>query len=250
LIETFHLCKVYDRGDRPAVQDVSLKVDKGEFVFLAGPSGAGKTTLLRLIFAAERPTSGQILVNGRNIANLKRRQIPQLRREVGVVFQDFKLIPIRTVAENVAYTLRVLGKREAEVERRVSRALKSVGLYHKRHAFPPKLSGGEQQRVAIARALVNDPPVLLADEPTGNLDTQLTDEVMKLLESANARGTTIVVASHDIELIGRYGKRVLYLSEGGLATPPAGWLRRARRSHDPEPVHPSSGRRDENLIPH
>jgi cell division transport system ATP-binding protein len=224
MIETFHVTKTYERGDRPALYDVSLKIEKGEFVFLSGPSGAGKSTLLKLIFAAEQPTSGQILVNGRNVARLRRSQIPYLRREIGVVFQDFKLIPTKTVHENVAYTLRVLGMPAGEVRERVFRMLKVVGLAHRQHVLPPKLSGGEQQRVAIARALVNDPPVLLADEPTGNLDQDLTDEVMSLLERANARGTTVVVATHDLALMSRYKKRVLYLSQGRVMdTAPEHW---------------------------
>lgn len=229
MIEAFHVTKTYERGDRPALHDITLKIAKGEVVFLSGPSGAGKSTLLKLIFAAEQPTTGQILVNGRNIAKLRRPQIPYLRREIGVVFQDFKLIASRTVAENVAYTLRVIGLGESEVRRRVQRILKEVGLAHKQHVLPPKLSGGEQQRVAIARALVNDPAILLADEPTGNLDLDLTEEVMQLLESANARGTTVMVATHDIALMTRYRKRVVYLSGGRvLDSPPEHWLSGAR----------------------
>ena len=229
MIEAFHVTKTYERGDRPALHDITLKIAKGDFVFLSGPSGAGKSTLLKLIFAAEQPTTGQILVNGRNIAKLRRPQIPYLRREIGVVFQDFKLIASRTVAENVAYTLRVIGLGESEVRRRVQRILKEVGLVHKQHVLPPKLSGGEQQRVAIARALVNDPAILLADEPTGNLDLDLTEEVMQLLESANARGTTVMVATHDIALMTRYRKRVVYLSGGRvLDSPPEHCLSGAR----------------------
>jgi cell division transport system ATP-binding protein len=229
MIQVFHLTKTYDRGDRPALHDISLTIEKGEFVFLSGPSGAGKTTLLKLIFAAEKPTDGQILVNGRNVVKLKPRQIPFLRREIGVVFQDFKLIPTHTVHENVAYTLRVLGLRETEVRQRVWRMLKGVGLYHKQHVLPPKLSGGEQQRVAIARALVNDPPLLLADEPTGNLDKDITEEVMALLERANARGTTVVVATHDVALMQRYRKRILHLHQGRLEErPPTHWIERER----------------------
>lgn len=214
MIQTFHVTKVYDRGDRPALHDVSLNVDKGEFVFLTGPSGAGKSTLLKLLFAAERPTRGQILVNGRNVATLKPRQIPLLRRQVGVVFQDFKLIPNRTVHENVAYALHVVGIPDKEIRRRVYQVLKSVGLYHKAHVLPPKLSGGEQQRVSIARALVNDPVLLLADEPTGNLDRAITEEIMALLSRANARGTTVVVATHDQALIREHQKRVVVLTNG------------------------------------
>ncbi len=216
MIQTFHVTKVYDQGDRPALHDVSLTIEKGEFVFLTGPSGAGKSTLLKMLFVAEKPTRGQILVNGRNVATLKPRQIPHLRREVGVVFQDFKLIQTRTVHENVAYALHVVGLPEREIRRRVMRVLKGVGLFHKANVLPPKLSGGEQQRVAIARALVNDPMLLLADEPTGNLDREITDELVNLLEDANARGTTVVVATHDRDLIDRHPKRVIYLKHGVL----------------------------------
>ena len=229
MIEAYHVTKTYERGDRPALHDVTLRFDKGEFVFLSGPSGAGKSTLLKLIFAAEHPTSGQMLVNGKNVARLRRAQVPYLRREIGVVFQDFKLITNRTVFENVAYTLRVLGVPETDLRVRVQRVLKEVGLLHKQAMLPPKLSGGEQQRVAIARALVNDPAVLLADEPTGNLDADLTEEVMALLERANARGTTIVVATHDLGLMSRYRKRVVYLSGGRvLDSAPEHWASRAR----------------------
>ena len=214
MIETFHVSKTYEQGDRPALADVSIRVDKGEFVFLTGPSGAGKSTLLKLLFAAEKPSAGQILVNGQNIAKLKPRQIPYLRRQVGVVFQDFKLISTRTVYENVAIAVRVLGLPEARVRERVYRVLESVGLFHRQRVLPPKLSGGEQQRIAVARALVNDPRVLLADEPTGNLDMDTTRSVMELIERAQARGTTIIVATHDLSLIERYGKRLIYLENG------------------------------------
>jgi cell division transport system ATP-binding protein len=214
VIQTFHVTKVYERGDRPALQDVSLEIQKGEFVFLTGPSGAGKSTLLKMLFVAEKPTRGQILVNGRNVATLRPRQIPLLRRQVGVVFQDFKLIANQTVHENVAYALHVVGLPEREIRKRVYQVLKGVGLFHKANVLPPKLSGGEQQRVAIARALVNDPVLLLADEPTGNLDADITQEIMTLLEEANARGTTVVVATHDQALIERYQKRVIHLKSG------------------------------------
>ncbi|MBI2378136.1 MAG: cell division ATP-binding protein FtsE [Deltaproteobacteria bacterium] len=214
MIEVYHLTKVYERGDRAALTDVSLSIERGEFVFLTGPSGAGKSTLLKLVFAAEPPSNGQILVNGQNVALLSKRQIPFLRRQVGVVFQDFKLVPNRTVFENVAYTLRVLGMSEERAKRRVTRILEQVGLSHKQRVLPQKLSGGEQQRVAIARALVNDPLVLLADEPTGNLDKEMAEEIFRLLEHANARGTTVVVATHDFSLMQRHPKRVVRLEDG------------------------------------
>jgi len=215
LIQFFHVYKNY-RG-QPALTDLSLDVAKGEFIFLTGSSGAGKTTLLKLIFCAERAHRGQILVSGRNITKIRESAIPYLRRNVGVVFQDFKLLPNATVAENVGVTLEVLGLPRAEVRRRVVAMLKAVGLEHKADALPPRLSGGEQQRVAIARALVNDPAILLADEPTGNLDADLTVDIMQLLHDANARGTTVLVATHDQNLLTRYDRRTLVLAGGRIA---------------------------------
>jgi cell division transport system ATP-binding protein len=212
VIQFFHVHKLY--RDQPALVDLTLSIDKGELVFLTGPSGAGKTTLLKLIFCAERAHRGQILVSGRNIARIRESAVPYLRRNIGVVFQDFKLLPQATVHDNVALSLEVLGLRQGEVRRRVLAMLKAVGLEHKVDALPPRLSGGEQQRVAIARALVNDPAILLADEPTGNLDAELSLEIMGLVEDANARGTTVIVATHDQALLNRYQKRVLRLEHG------------------------------------
>ncbi|MBL8953255.1 MAG: cell division ATP-binding protein FtsE [Myxococcaceae bacterium] len=215
MIQMFHVTKAYP-GDPPVLVDINLDVQKGEFVFLTGPSGAGKSTLLKLMFVAERPTRGQVLISGRNVARLRESGIPYLRRNIGVVFQDFKLLPTRTVAENVGFTLDVLGTPRELVRAKSLKALKSVGLEHKADVLPPKLSGGEQQRVVIARALVNDPAILLADEPTGNLDPRLTVEIMDLLCDVNARGTTVVVATHDASLIERYQKRTLRLERGTL----------------------------------
>jgi cell division transport system ATP-binding protein len=200
----------------PALEDINLRIEKGEFVFVTGPSGAGKTTLLNLLFSAIKPTSGQILIDGRNIARITRSSIPILRRNIGVVFQDFKLLHSKNVFDNVAITLYVLGKPMTEIKRSVYAVLKAVGLQHKVHAYPQFLSGGEQQRVAIARAIVNEPKILLADEPTGNLDSDLTLEIMDLFLKINARGTTVVVATHNTELIKRYSKRVIYLEKGRL----------------------------------
>lgn len=214
MIQFFHVYKNY-RG-QPALNDLSLDIVKGEFVFLTGPSGAGKTTLLKLIFCAERAHRGQILVSGRNITKIRESAIPFLRRNVGVVFQDFKLLGNASVAENVAVTLDVLALPRSEVQRRVIGMLKAVGLEHKADALPPRLSGGEQQRVAIARALVNDPAILLADEPTGNLDADLTADIMQLLSDANARGTTVVVATHDQALLTQHHRRTLLLSGGRI----------------------------------
>jgi cell division transport system ATP-binding protein len=182
----FHVSKSY-AGGQSALRDVSLEVGKGELVFLTGPSGAGKTTLLRLLFADERPSEGQILVLGRNIARLSPARVPSLRRRIGVIFQDFKLLPYRTIEENVSLALQVLGRPPREIRARVFQMLKRVGLQHRRHHHPLSLSAGEQQRVAIARALVNEPSILLADEPTGNLDPDLTLEIMDLIAAAATR---------------------------------------------------------------
>jgi cell division transport system ATP-binding protein len=217
VIQLFHVYKSY-AADVQALVDVSLEIDKGEFVFLTGPSGAGKSTLLRLIFCAERPTRGQLLVGGRNVARLAASAVPYLRRSIGVVFQDFKLLPRRTVEENVAVALEVVGAPRRLVRQKTWAILKQVGLAHKLHQYPPRLSGGEQQRVAIARALVNEPQILLADEPTGNLDAERSREIMELLEAASSRGTTIVVATHDQRLL-EGGKRVIGLQGGRLAVP-------------------------------
>jgi cell division transport system ATP-binding protein len=215
-IRMFHVSKSYLAGSF-ALRDVSIELAKGEFVFLTGPSGAGKTSLLKLIFGAERPSEGQIVVLGRNIARLGESAVPPLRRKIGVVFQDFKLLPRRTVEENVALALQVTGTPPRETRARVFAILKQLGLQHRRYHHPLSLSGGEQQRVAIARALVNEPQILLADEPTGNLDPELTVEIMDLIASAALRGTTVVVATHELEIVRRYGKRVVRLEDGRIA---------------------------------
>jgi cell division transport system ATP-binding protein len=221
VIQLFHVEKRYG-GETPALGDVTLEIQKGEFVFLTGPSGAGKSTLLRLVFCAEPPTSGELLVFGRNVSKVRPYSIPYIRRSIGVVFQDFKLLEHRTLGENVAFPLQVKGVRPAEVERRVSAALRGVGLEHRADRFPLSLSGGEQQRAAVARALVGDPALLLADEPTGNLDADRTAEVMQLLEAANARGTTVVIATHDRTLLSRHRKRVVALEGGRVVSDGAG----------------------------
>ena len=209
----YHVSKSYMPGSY-ALQDVSLEVGKGEFVFLTGASGAGKTTLLEMLFAAERPNEGQILVLGRNIARLRGSAVPALRRRVGVIFQDFKLLSQRTIEENVSMTLDVVGTPRREARAKVFNVLKQVGLQHRRYHHPLSLSGGEQQRVAIARALVGEPEILLADEPTGNLDPELTLEIMDLIVAAATRGTTVIVATHDLSLIQRYHKRTIRLEAG------------------------------------
>ncbi len=227
MIQMFHVYKAYP-GDPPVLSDINLHVEKGEFVFLTGPSGAGKTTLLKLVFCAEKATKGQILVGGRNVARIRESAVPYLRRNIGVVFQDFKLLPHRTVEDNVAFALDVLGVPRAEARERVHRMLKLVGLQHKAGSLPLRLSGGEQQRVVIARALVNDPTILLADEPTGNLDPALTVEIMDLLMDVNVRGTTVMVATHDNTLLQRYQKRTVRLERGMLVSDEDG-VKAARR---------------------
>jgi len=209
----YHCSKSYLAGSY-ALNDVSLEFAKGEFAFLTGPSGAGKSTLLQLLFGAEHPSEGQIVVLGRNISRLGNSAVPLLRRRIGVVFQDFKLLPRLTVEDNVALALDVLGVPRREARAKVFAILKQLGLQHRRDHHPLSLSGGEQQRVAIARALVNEPEILLADEPTGNLDPDLTMDIMDLIAGAALRGTTVVVATHELELVARYGKRVVRL-EGG-----------------------------------
>jgi cell division transport system ATP-binding protein len=213
MIQLFHVTKRYG-ADPPILNDVTLNVAKGEFVWLTGPSGAGKSTLLKLLFLAERPSDGQILVGGRNVARIGQRGVPLLRRNIGVVFQDFKLLENRTVLENVGYALEVVGCSDAEIRERALKRLDQVGLAHKAQSLPQRLSGGEQQRVAIARALVNEPGILLADEPTGNLDPGLTDAILEMLFSANARGATVVVATHDRNLLQRHPRRTIALSGG------------------------------------
>jgi cell division transport system ATP-binding protein len=219
VIETQGLGKIYGRG-LYALRNLNLTIDKGEFVFLTGPSGAGKSTLLRLLLLQERPTEGEVIVGGRNLSRLTRDEVQAYRRTVGFVFQDFKLIQTKTVFENVSFALRVLGMPVEQQRRRTYQVLKWVGLQHRLNALPAELSGGEQQRVAIARALVNEPHLVLADEPTGNLDPDLSLEIMNLFRDINASGTTVVVATHDRELIKWVGRRVVQLEHGRLAGAP------------------------------
>jgi cell division transport system ATP-binding protein len=215
VIEAHHVSKTYARGVY-ALRDLSLRIDKGDFVFLTGPSGAGKSTLLRLLLRQDVPSEGQLMVGGRNLATLSPRQVQSYRRSLGFVFQDFKLLPAKTVIENVSFVPRVLGMAESQQQRRTFQVLKWVGLQHRMNAFPLELSGGEQQRIAIARALVNDPSIIIADEPTGNLDPDLSLEIMNLFREINARGTTVVVATHDRELIRRVGRRSVTLDHGQI----------------------------------
>lgn len=219
MIETQSLAKTYGRG-MYALRRLNLKVEKGEFAFLTGPSGAGKSTLLRLLLLEERPSEGEVIVDGRNLATLDRDEVQAYRRTVGFVFQDFKLIPGKTVFENVSFVLRVLGQPIEQQRRRTYQVLKWVGLQHRMNALPQELSGGEQQRVAIARALVNEPRIVLADEPTGNLDPDLSIEIMDLFREINAAGTTVLVATHDRDLIRHVGRRVIHLEHGKQAEAP------------------------------
>jgi cell division transport system ATP-binding protein len=215
MIQMFHVFKSF-ATNTPALEDITFRVDAGEFVILTGPSGAGKTTLLQLLYAAEWPDRGHIIVNGRNVTRLARRRIPEFRRSIGIVFQDFKLLPTKTAFENVAFAQRVLAIPEREVRRRVADVLKRVGIAHKKDALPQQLSGGEQQRVALARALVNEPALILADEPTGNLDDALAQEIMALFYEVNADGTTVLIATHDRKLVASAPGRVLTLDRGRL----------------------------------
>jgi cell division transport system ATP-binding protein len=213
MIQLYDVHKHYDK-DFSALKGVSLQIRKGEFTFITGPSGAGKTTLMKLIYCEERGDQGRILVNGLNVARLRNGSIPYLRRNIGVVFQDFKLIRSKSVYDNIAFALRVTGTPKREMKRRSWEVLRRVGLQHKINSYPLRLSGGEQQRVAIARALVNDPAILLADEPTGNLDAAVTDEIMELIKEIHLRGTTVLVATHNMDIVEKMNKRVIRLENG------------------------------------
>lgn len=214
MIQIFDVTKSF--GQTIALQDIALRIRRGEFVFLNGPSGAGKTTLLRLMFGADKPTSGQILIHGINLNRIGGKRLDLLRRRLGFVFQDFKLLPRRTIFQNVALALEVNGTNPGLVRKKTHQVLRSLGLEKKEHAYPLQLSGGEQQRVAIARAIINDPVILLADEPTGNLDPDITQDIMVLFRSINLRGTTVVIATHSKELIKDTGQRIIFLNEGRI----------------------------------
>jgi len=216
MIDFTHVFKRYP-GGFDALRDINLRIEAGEMAFITGHSGAGKSTLLRLITAIERPTRGEAAVNGRNLTKLPRRRIPWFRREIGVVFQDHKLLFDRTVYDNVALPLIVTGTDQQEIPRRVRAALEMVGLLDKERMLPVTLSGGEQQRVGIARAVVNKPPLLLADEPTGNLDSKLSDEILDLFLDFHHHGVTVLIATHDLHLIDRARRRIIELNHGELA---------------------------------
>mgnify|MGYP004634669637 CR=1 FL=1 len=212
-----HVSKSYSAGI-PALNDVSLNIDEGEFVFIVGDSGSGKSTLIKLLLKELEPTEGTITINGKNLSRIRRRQIPKFRRNIGVVFQDFRLLKDRNVYDNVAFAQKVIGETNRNIRRRVPQILSMVGLAPKYRSFPKQLSGGEQQRVAIARALINEPKILLADEPTGNLDNNNAWEIMKLLEEINGRGTTVVVVTHNMEIVKVMKKRVITVKKGVIVS--------------------------------
>lgn len=217
MIDIQNVSKTYAAGT-PAINDISLHIDKGEFVFIVGDSGAGKSTLIKLLLKELEPTEGNIVINGKNLRKLRRRKIPMLRRDIGVVFQDFRLLKDRNVYDNVAFAQRVVETPVKIIRRRVPAMLSMVGLAEKYKSFPKELSGGEQQRVAIARALVNNPPILLADEPTGNLDPKNAWEIMRLLEEINNRGTTVIVVTHNKEVVDSMQKRVITIKKGVIVS--------------------------------
>ena len=215
MIRLIDIYKEYDSGSK-ALKGVSMRVDDGEFVFLVGPSGSGKSTILKLITAEVAPTEGRIMVNGYNLNNIRPRQVPYMRRTLGVIFQDFRLIEKKTVYENLVFVMRAVGASQRDIRKRIPYVLELVGLYRKRDQRPDQLSGGEQQRVAIARALVNNPQMIIADEPTGNLDPQRSLEIMMLLERINELGTTVLVVTHEKELVNRFSKRVVAIESGRI----------------------------------
>ena len=216
LINISDVSKRYKNGVT-AIYDLDLKIKKGEFVFVIGGSGSGKSTLIKMLYREEKPTKGQIIIGGINVAKLRNSKVYKLRRRLGIVFQDYRLLPKLTVYENVAFTLEVIGTKKSEIKKRTLKAIELVGLKAKTRNYPSQLSGGEQQRVAIARAIVNNPKLLICDEPTGNLDPDMSMEIVKLLDSINkATGTTIIMATHDREIVNKMKKRVLVLKEGRL----------------------------------
>lgn len=216
MIQLTNVSKIYPNGAR-ALVEVNLKIGKGDFVFLVGPSGAGKSTLIKLLYREEKPTRGQVQINSKNLVRMKEREVPYLRRSIGVIFQDFKLLPNKTVLENVAFALEVISVTTREVQSRTRAVLELVGLAQKANVYPHELSGGEQQRVCVARAIINNPALLVADEPTGNLDPETAWDIMDLLYNINKRGTTIVMATHAKAIVNKMQKRVIAIENGRLA---------------------------------
>jgi len=217
LIKIKHVDKKYKNGVT-AIYDLDVSIEKGSFVFVIGGSGSGKSTLIKMLYREEKPTKGQIIVGGLDVAKLRNKKVYKLRRKIGIVFQDYRLLPKMTVYENVAFALEVIGAKKEEIRTKVLKALEEVGLKNKLHNYPDQLSGGEQQRVAIARAIVNGPKLLLCDEPTGNLDPEKSMEIMKVLEDINkSRGTTIIMATHDKDIVNKLKKSVLVLKDGHLS---------------------------------
>ncbi|MBF0705649.1 cell division ATP-binding protein FtsE [Alkalihalobacillus hwajinpoensis] len=216
MIEMKDVWKTYDNGIK-AINGIDITIDKGEFVYIVGPSGAGKSTFMRMMYREEKPTSGKIIINGKDVGKLKNKYIPKLRREIGVVFQDFKLLPRLTVYENVAFALEVIEESKANTRKRVMETLSLVNLKNKARFLPDELSGGEQQRVSIARAIVNNPHILLTDEPTGNLDPETAWGIMDLLDQINNRGTTVIMATHNKDIVNTFRKRVIAI-DGGIVT--------------------------------
>ena len=217
MIDFINVSKIYNNSDSKALDDVTLHIDKGEFVFVVGASGAGKSTFLKMIMREEVPTSGEIIFDGVSLNKLKARKVPYYRRKLGIVFQDFRLIPTKTVYENVAFAMHVIGALQKDISRRVAYALSLVGLSAKSKSYPNQLSGGEQQRVALARALVNDADVIIADEPTGNIDPEMSKDIVDLLEQINLnKGTTIIMVTHEVELIRKYNKRIVEIKNGHI----------------------------------
>lgn len=214
MIQFFRVSKAF--GASTALDDINLRIRKGDFVFITGPSGAGKTTLLRLVFGSEQPTTGQILINGINLNKISSTKLDLLRRKIGFVFQDFKLLARKTVFQNAAIALEVTGEKRLVIRKKTHQMLRAVGLETREQSFPLQLSGGEQQRVAIARAMINDPLILLADEPTGNLDPEITREIMILFRSINLKGTTVVIATHNRELLRNTEQRIIVLNKGKI----------------------------------
>lgn len=214
MITLENVSKVYEDNGAVALRDVSLNIDKGEFVFVVGSSGSGKSTFIKMLLKEVDPTSGKLIIDGMDITTLRRKEVPYLRRKVGVVFQDFRLLPSKTVYENVAFAMQIVEASPKDIRRTVPQVLSLVGLSKKAKAYPNQLSGGEQQRVALARAIINKPPILLADEPTGNLDPETAWEIMELLQDINLRGTTVVMATHAKDIVDRMQKRVVTMQKG------------------------------------